>query len=127
MKNPIVHFEILGRDGPSLVAFYRDLFGWELRDATMEGYRTYAFLPSPDQGIGGGVGQLESNEDPFVTIYVEVADPKSLLEEAVTRGARVVLAPTDVPGVGQIARFRDAQGNVVGLVRSAAPASLETS
>jgi len=120
MDNPIVHFEILGHEGPSLIGFYRDLFGWELRDVPMNGYRSYAFLPSPDEGIGGGIGQLESSDQGFVTIYVEVADPQSILEQAVRSGAQVVLPVTEIPGVGDIARFRDPQGNVVGLVRSTA-------
>jgi uncharacterized protein len=117
--NPIVHFEILGHEGPSLVRFYRDLFGWELRDVPMNGYRSYAFL-SPDEGIGGGIGQLESSDQGFVTIYVEVADPQSILDQAVRSGAEVVLPLTEIPGVGHIARFRDPQGNVVGLVRPTA-------
>jgi uncharacterized protein len=121
MANPVVHFEIIGHEGPSLVAFYRELFGWDLHDATMGGYHSYAFLPSPDEGIGGGVGQLESSDHAFVTIYVEVTDPQSLLDQAVKGGAQVMLPVTQLPGVGEIARFRDPQGNVVGLVRSAVP------
>ena len=119
MDNAIVHFEILGHEGESLVAFYRGLFGWELRDAAMEGYSTYAFLPAPDEGIGGGVGELESGAEPLVTIYVEVEHPQSVLDQAVQGGAEVALPVTEVPGVGAIARFRDPQGNVIGLVRSA--------
>ena len=119
MDNPIVHFEILGHEGPSLVAFYRDLFGWPLREVAMDGYSTYAFLPSPEEGIGGGVGQLASSDRAFLTIYVEVADPHSMLDQAIKGGAETVLPVTEIPGVGEIARFRDPQGNVVGLVRSA--------
>lgn len=121
MNNPIVHFEILGRDGPSLVAFYRDLFGWELREVPMEGYTSYSFLPSPDEGIGGGVGQLRPESQPFVTIYIEVTDPRAMLDAAVRSGAETVLDVTSVPGVGDIARFRDPQGNIIGLVRSTPP------
>jgi predicted enzyme related to lactoylglutathione lyase len=121
MNNPVVHFEILGRDGAALVAFYRQLFGWELRDATMEGYSTYSFLPSPDEGIGGGVGQLQSVQQSFVTIYVEVADARLVLEDAIRHGAQVVLEVNSIPGVGDIARFRDPQGNIIGLVRSVTP------
>jgi uncharacterized protein len=121
MENPVVHFEILGGDGPSLAAFYQDLFGWALRDVPMPGYDAYAFLPAPDRGIGGGVGQLDSGGPGFVTVYVEVTDPESVLDRAVQAGAEVVLPVTELPGVGAIARFRDPQGNVVGLVGSSRP------
>lgn len=31
MNNPVVHFEILGPNGPDAIDFYRRLFGWDLR------------------------------------------------------------------------------------------------
>ena len=30
MPNPVVHFEIVGRDGDRLMQFYRDVFDWEI-------------------------------------------------------------------------------------------------
>ena len=122
MPHPVVHFEILGPDGPAAVEFYRELFGWGLRKASMDGYDSYAYLPEPDAGIGGGVGQLagtESTRGSFVTIYVEVEDPRATLDQAVQAGAEVTLPATRIDGVEEIARFRDPQGNIVGLVRSA--------
>jgi len=126
MTYPIVHFEILGPDGPAAVDFYRRLFDWDLQEVPMEGYDTYAYLPEPDAGIGGGIGQLDSKDGEahgsgLVTIYVEVEDLHATLERAVRAGADVTLAVTEIAGVGAIARFRDPQGNIVGLVRSAMP------
>jgi predicted enzyme related to lactoylglutathione lyase len=118
MANPVVHFEILGPEGGPLIDFYRDLFGWGLREAAMAGYESYAYLPAPDEGIGGGVGQLADHAGAVLTIYVEVADPQAMLDRAVEAGARLELPVTAIPGVGAIARFRDPQGNIVGLVRS---------
>lgn len=121
MRHPVVHFEILGPDGPALVTFYRELFGWDLRQVPMAGYDTYAYLPQPDQGIGGGVGKLDPSHsagERLVTVYIEVADPEAVLEQAVQAGAQATLPATHIDGVGTIARFRDPQGNVIGLVRS---------
>jgi predicted enzyme related to lactoylglutathione lyase len=117
---PVVHFEILGPDGPALITFYRDLFGWDLREVPMAGYDAYAYLPPPSEGIGGGVGQVDADSsEPLVTVYVEVADPQATLDQAVQAGAEVTLSATEIKGVGTIARFRDPQGNVIGLVHSA--------
>ena len=125
MNNPVVHFEILGPDGPAAIAFYRELFGWDLRQVPMAGYQTYAYLPQPAEGIGGGVGQLDPGdaaERSVVTVYVEVDDPQVTLDRAVSAGARVSLPATTIDGVGTIARFRDPHGNTIGLVRSTTPA-----
>lgn len=122
MRNPVVHFEILGPDGPAAIAFYRELFGWDLRQVPMAGYHTYAYLRQPDQGIGGGIGKLEPGNragERLVTIYVEVSDPQAILDQAVQAGAQTILPVTEIDGVGSIARFRDPQGNIIGLVCSA--------
>lgn len=121
MKNPVVHFEILAPDGPGVIAFYRELSGWELRRVPMTGYQTYAYLPQPDEGIGGGVGQLDASDPSgpsVVTIYIEVEDLHATLDRAVKAGATVSLPATDIDGVGTIARFQDPHGNTIGLVCS---------
>ena len=38
MSNPIVHFEIAGKDGDKTVAFYKDLFGWETEHSPASDY-----------------------------------------------------------------------------------------
>jgi predicted enzyme related to lactoylglutathione lyase len=46
MQNPVVWFEIVGRNGESLQRFYRDLFGWTIEPAN--GDRSHvSSLPRP--------------------------------------------------------------------------------
>ena len=33
MGQPVVHFEVVGKDGDKLKAYYSDLFGWGFEDA----------------------------------------------------------------------------------------------
>jgi uncharacterized protein len=30
MGQPVVHFEVIGKDGPKLQRYYAELFGWEI-------------------------------------------------------------------------------------------------
>ncbi len=117
--NPVVHFEILGPDGPPMITFYRELFGWDLREVPMAGYEAYAYLPEPSEGIGGGVGQLEADSsESLVTVYVEVADPQATRDQAVQPVPRSLFPPRDHRGRNN-RPVPDPQGNVIGLVRSA--------
>jgi predicted enzyme related to lactoylglutathione lyase len=118
MTNPVVHFEILGADGASLIEFYRGLFEWPIQDNSLPGWPHYAFLQA-DQGIGGAVGTADAVAGSAVVVYVEVDDPQMYLDRAVAAGATIAMAITTVPGAEvTVAWIRDPQGNLVGVVRA---------
>ena len=74
MDNPVVHFEILGSDGPQLIDFYRGLFGWPLQNTPLPGWPSYAIMEPPAEGIGGAVGNADAAPNGGVVVYVEVDD-----------------------------------------------------
>src|ERR1700685_1944740 len=112
MKNPVVHFEILGQDGSELIDFYRALFEGPIEDHTLPGWPHYAVM-EPDNGIGGAVGSADAIPGSAVLVYVEVDDPDSYVRKATAMGATVVIPVTKVPGPGvTIAWLRDPQGNL---------------
>jgi uncharacterized protein len=118
MENPVVHFEILGSDGPALTDFYRGLFGWPLQDTPLPGWPSYAIMEPPAGGIGGAVGVSDAAPNGAVVIYVDVDDIDQTLSRAVSMGASVALPVTSVGGTGlSVAWLRDPQGNVIGLVK----------
>lgn len=121
MPNPVVHFEITGKDAEALQKYYRDLFGWSL--TAMAPDVPYGLVGSEEtgDGIGGGVG-ASIDGAPLLTIYVQVDDIQGVLDRAVELGGEVVLPPTVVPGVVTYARFKDMEGNIVGLAASETPA-----
>ncbi|MFN8121977.1 MAG: VOC family protein [Thermoleophilia bacterium] len=124
MPDPVVHFDILGPDGPALQAFYARLFGWTYTgfDGAAQGVPDYALTTAGDgAGIGGGVG-ASSDGRPSVTVYAGVADAQESLDRAVALGATVVQEVTRIPGVVTFALFRDPQGNVVGVASEPPPA-----
>ena len=59
MGQPVVHFEIIGKDGDKLMSYYSDLFGWEFDSDNPMNYGVVhreANVNSDGVGIGGGVG-----------------------------------------------------------------------
>ena len=121
MGQPVVHFEVIGKDGDALRSYYSELFGWEFGD-TM-GPTNYATTQrdgnvAPDgTGIGGGIGPAPAGYDGHVTVYVAVDDVAGALAKAEELGGRQMMGPEVMSDVGiEIALFTDPEGHVIGLV-----------
>ena len=113
MGNPIVHFEIIGKDAAKVKAFYSELFGWKIGDL-MPDMGNYGLIDAETSGIPGGVGQSDDGA-PRVTVYAQATDIQATLDHAVALGATIVMAPTEIPGVTTLALFADPDGNIIGL------------
>jgi predicted enzyme related to lactoylglutathione lyase len=113
MGQPVVHFEINGKDGAKLRSFYGDLFDWKI---TVDPTYNYGLVDTGVEGsLGGGIG--ESPDASGTTVYIQVADLQATLDQAEALGGKVVMPITDIPGVVTIAQFADPEGNVVGLIK----------
>ena len=114
MPNPVVHFEIIGNDGPGLQTFYGDLFDWKI---TVEDTFNYGMVETGGEGgINGGIS-ADPHGGNRVSVYVEVDDLQAYLDKAENLGAMTVLPPTDM-GYVKIAIFSDPAGNMTGLIKS---------
>jgi predicted enzyme related to lactoylglutathione lyase len=112
MGRPVVHFEIVGRDGKKLQDFYASLFDWKIDADNPMGYGS---VEAGEGGIGGGVAQSDSG--PLVTLYVQVASLEETLRKAESLHGKTVMPPMEVPGGPTIAVFQDPEGNTIGLVK----------
>jgi predicted enzyme related to lactoylglutathione lyase len=113
MPNPVVHFEVLGKDADALQAFYGKVFDWELNPVMP----TYAMVAKQADGIAGGIGAPPDGSDGHVTFYVQVDDLATALEQIESAGGRTIQPPMDVPNGPSIALFADPEGHVIGLVK----------
>jgi uncharacterized protein len=121
MGNPVVHFEVIGRDAQALQSFYKDAFDWQMElalpSAPQEsGYYAMAH-PGDEGGINGGIGAAMDGGVGHVTFYVAVPDLEAALSKIESLGGSTVMGPTDVPGGPSIAMFADPEGHRVGLVK----------
>ena len=119
MGNAVVHFEIGGPDDAPLVAFYKELFGWNLQPFAGGGYTLID--TNSGGGINGGIGKSQTGE-PWSTFYVEAGDLQAVLDKAESLGGKTVMPVTDFGGAVMIAMFNDPDGLLVGIVKAAAPA-----
>ena len=121
MGQPVVHFEVIGRDGEKLRSYYSDLFGWEIdANNTMQyGVVQREGNVNPDGiGIGGGVGVGPDGYPGHVTVYVEVPDVEAALAKAERLGGTRMMGPDKVMEGVEIGLFTDPEGHVVGLLKA---------
>ncbi|MDQ6817294.1 MAG: VOC family protein [Actinomycetota bacterium] len=123
MGQPVVHFEVIGRDGEKLRAYYSQLFGWEIDASNPMGYGMVSREGNTSAegiGIGGGIsGAMQGNEDypGHVTFYIEVPDVEEALAKAETLGGKRMMGPDQVPGGPTIGLFTDPEGHLIGVVK----------
>ncbi len=112
MPNPVVHFEVTGKDAKKLQDFYTNAFGWSLTDAGND----YAIASTGDDGkIAGGIGKAQLGEG-CATFYVGVNDIEAAFQTIEGLGGRRLAGPYDVPNGPKIAFFADPEEHVIGLV-----------
>jgi predicted enzyme related to lactoylglutathione lyase len=120
---PVVHFEILGKDGQRLHDFYSSLFGWEIDASNPMGYGMVARegnTTDDGTGIGGGIsGAMQGNEgyEGHVTVYVQVPDVEQALEKAEALGGKRMMGPAQPPGGPTIGLFTDPEGHLIGVLQ----------
>jgi len=123
MGQPVVHFEVLGKDGEKLRAYYSQLFGWEIDASNPMGYGMVSREGNTNAdgiGIGGGIsGAMQGTEDypGHVTFYIEVPDVEEALAKAEALGGKRMMGPDEVPGGPTIGLFTDPEGHLIGVVK----------
>jgi predicted enzyme related to lactoylglutathione lyase len=125
MGQPVVHFEVIGKDGEKLQSYYSELFGWEMdaNNPTKYGIIAREGNTAPNgAGIGGGVGGGPSPDyEGHVTFYVEVPDVEAALAKAESLGGTRVFGPDQVPGTEVVlGQFTDPEGHLIGLTQAEA-------
>lgn len=119
----IVHFEIPADKLSRAQKFYKDIFGWHIEKwpgSDMEYYivRTVEAdkkgMPKTPGAINGGMMKRQvPNESPVLVINIPSVD--SYLKKIEKSGGKTVFEKINVGGMGFYARFKDTEGNVIGI------------
>jgi hypothetical protein len=120
----VVHFEIHGSDPDRLVAFYTELFAWQI--TKWEGPMDYWLIAtgSTAPGIDGailrrrGAAPAPGQAVNAYVCTVDVDDLDATLERAAGLGAQMAMPRMAVPGIGWLAYIRDPDENLLGLMQS---------
>ena len=123
MADPVVHFEIIGKDPEHLRSYYGELFGWQfdtsspVSEAVSEP-ANYGFVErnttSDGTGIPGGVGG-GAGYGSHVLFYIGVPNVEEALQRAERLGGTRQMGPSRAPTGLVVGHFTDPEGNLVGV------------
>ncbi|KQY23023.1 hypothetical protein ASD16_10540 [Cellulomonas sp. Root485] len=91
--------EVMSHDQPTAVAFYQEVFGYDVEDLSAPGF-TYASLSldgHPAAGVGGYGAQAGTAAQAAWTIYFAVTDTDASAAHVAELGGTVVSPPSDTP------------------------------
>ena len=120
MGQPVVHFEVVGKDAEKLHGYYSQLFGWDIDANNPMKYgivQREGNVNADGVGIGGGVGPGPEGYDGHVTFYVEVPDVEAALAKSESLGGTRVMGPEKIMDMVELGQFRDPEGNLMGVVK----------
>lgn len=123
MGQPVVHFEVIGKDGDKLKRYYGELFGWEIDSDNPMNYGMVSRegnVSSDGTGIAGGVAAGPEGYDGHVTFYVEVPDVEASLAKAESLGGTRIMGPDTIMEGMVLGQFTDPEGHVIGVVSNSA-------
>lgn len=107
----ICYLEIPAVQVKASVAFYRDVFGWKIRE---RGDGSLAFDDGVGQVSGTWVVGRKAATEPGLLIYIMVDSVEQTVDAIVAAGGTIV-QPIGMNAPEVTARFSDPAGNVLGL------------
>ena len=115
-RGRFVWYDLMTTDPASAIEFYTRVAGWGTTQ--WEGSSPYTMWTNASLPIGG-VMQLppEAGAPPHWLAYISSPDVDATVQQAESLGAKVLVAPNDVPTVGRFAVLSDPQGAVFAIFR----------
>ena len=104
--------ELASLDYNQALAFYQEIFGWEVLDAMdMGSHGIYQIYGLGGQAMGGIYTKpAQMPAPPHWLCYVRVSDINEAIGRINSRGGKILNGPMDVPDGDQIAQAMDPQG-----------------
>ena len=113
--------ELWAKNLDRATAFYENTFGFFHNAMPMPAGGTYHVLTQGDQPRGGIMLSPQSDQPAAWLPFVRVEDTALVVKRAQNMGAKIDVAPTEVPQWGVFAVIRDNVGATVGFATPRAP------
>lgn len=115
-----VWYELMTSDTKSAESFYRNVIGWNGKDAGIPG-QSYTLLGSGERNVAGLMPIPEdaaaAGARPGWIGYIGVEDVDAYAKRVKDKGGTIHRGPADIPGVGRFAIVSDPQGVMFALFK----------
>ena len=111
--------ELMTRDVEGSKKFYKELLGWEMDEMPMEG-GAYTVLKVGGEAVAGLMAMPAEVPEMVPThwaTYITVSDVDAVAKKAQEMGAKMIVPPRDIPGVGRFSTFQDPQDAVINVIQ----------
>jgi predicted enzyme related to lactoylglutathione lyase len=125
MRVWVEHFEIPARRLERAAEFYRAALGWQVERLEWQGPDYLKVrsgpaggdAPGSSRGLRGGLMRAVDAgfEEPLLVLHVADATLAECLQRIIAAGGKLEQGPTAIGDLGSFARFRDTEGNLLGL------------
>ncbi len=109
--------ELHTSDPTKALAFYEKVLGFSHRAMDMGPGGTYHILSRGGVDRGGVTSHLPPGVPPHWLPYVAVADTDATIARARKLGAKIPMAPEDIPGVGRFGVIEDPTGALLAIMK----------
>jgi predicted enzyme related to lactoylglutathione lyase len=119
----VIHFEIHCGDMDRAERFYTEVFGWKIE--RYEGPVDYRLIETGEDGPGidGALverrGEIDGQAVIAYVCTIGVDDLAATQEQITASGGSEALPRMTIPGVGDLAYFKDPEGNIFGALQPA--------
>jgi len=110
----IVHVEIQSNDPPTTTRFFREVFGWKIREMPEMDYTLWNAASGP----GGGFMKPQEGMSPGTLNHIFSKEIESDARKIQAAGGAILMPKTEIPKVGWFAVFREPGGAVLGLFQA---------
>ncbi|HZU84101.1 MAG TPA: VOC family protein [Polyangiaceae bacterium] len=107
--------ELVTPDPAAAVKFYTPIYGWTVVEQPMGSMGTYHVLKRGDVMSGGIMKTPGPGVPTYWAAYVAVKDVDATMKRAEKLKAKLVVPPSDIPGMGRFAVFSDPSGAVLSI------------
>lgn len=114
MTSKVIHFEIPIDDSARAGRFYHDAFGWTVSKLGPVDYWALTTDTPSEPGAEGALTPRSEAPD-GVVVYISVDSVDDALSRIEAAGGERLSEKAPIPGYGWTAKFRDTEGNTVGL------------